>query len=171
MDGEETIFSSLIFSRYILPFLLVFTLIFAILEKTKILGEDKRQINAIISLVMGLIVIIFPYPTGIIVKLVPFLAVAVVIILVFMILWGFVAGGKEGLTINKGLKITFGIIIGIAVIVAVAWATGAWEVISGVFTGGASNTILLNLFFIAIVVGAIAAVVASSAKGKTHPSQ
>ena len=38
--------------EYILPFLLVFTLVFAILQKTKILGE-QRNFNVIVALVMG----------------------------------------------------------------------------------------------------------------------
>ena len=42
----EPIFISGYFLDYILPFVLVFTLIFAILTKTKLLGEDKKQINA-----------------------------------------------------------------------------------------------------------------------------
>jgi hypothetical protein len=39
--------------RYILPFLLVFTLVFSVLEKTKILGEGKKQFNVVVSLVLA----------------------------------------------------------------------------------------------------------------------
>ncbi len=38
---------------FLLPFLLIFSIIFAILEKTKILGEDKSNINIIVSTVIG----------------------------------------------------------------------------------------------------------------------
>ena len=41
-----------------LPFLLIFTLVFAIMQKTKILGEDKKNFNVIIALVMALLVVI-----------------------------------------------------------------------------------------------------------------
>ena len=54
-----TILSSQLFVEVILPFLLVFAVVFAILQKTKILGEGKKQIDAIVSLVIGLIVIAF----------------------------------------------------------------------------------------------------------------
>jgi hypothetical protein len=47
----------------LLPFILVFTIVFATLQKTKILGEDKKQFNVIVSLVMGLGVVI-PHITG-----------------------------------------------------------------------------------------------------------
>jgi len=46
-----------------LPFVLVFTLVFAILQKTKILGEDKKNFNVVLALVMALTVII-PHITG-----------------------------------------------------------------------------------------------------------
>lgn len=51
----------------ILPFILVFTIVFAVLQKTKILGEDngkpRKNFNAVIALVMGLAVVI-PHITG-----------------------------------------------------------------------------------------------------------
>ncbi|RLG28169.1 hypothetical protein DRN98_09910, partial [Methanosarcinales archaeon] len=47
----------------LLPFILVFTIIFAVLQKTKILGEDKKQFNVMIALVMGLGVVI-PHIVG-----------------------------------------------------------------------------------------------------------
>ncbi len=52
----------------LLPFILVFTLVFAVLQKTKILGQDKedkprKNFNVIIALVMALGVVI-PSVTG-----------------------------------------------------------------------------------------------------------
>lgn len=41
----------------LLPFLLVFALVFGLLEKTKILGKDKRNINAVVALILGLLFI------------------------------------------------------------------------------------------------------------------
>ena len=157
-----TIFSLPIFSEIILPFLLVFAIIFAILEKTKILGDDKKQINAIIALAVGLLLLAFEEPRMIIGKLVPFLAVAAVVILIFMLLYGFVGGTKEG-GLSKGLTITFGIFIAIALVVAVLWVTGAWDKTYTFLTSGDwANDIWINFIFIAVVVGAIAAVIASS---------
>src|SRR3989344_8777090 len=46
-----------------LPFLLVFTLLFAVLEKTKVLGDQKRNLNLTISLVISLLVVI-PHVTN-----------------------------------------------------------------------------------------------------------
>ncbi len=89
---DQPIFVSSYFRDYILPFVLVFTLIFAILEKTKLLGDDKKQVNAITGLVIGLILIGTPFARDIIVKLMPFLAIFAVILLVFMLLYGFIEG-------------------------------------------------------------------------------
>jgi len=46
-----------------LYFPLIFTLVFAVLEKSKILGEEKRNLNSAIALIMALIVVI-PHLTG-----------------------------------------------------------------------------------------------------------
>ncbi|MBU0999624.1 hypothetical protein KKG24_05000, partial [Patescibacteria group bacterium] len=42
----------------VLPFLLIFAIIFAVLEKGKIFGEKKSNINLVIALVIGLLVVI-----------------------------------------------------------------------------------------------------------------
>lgn len=153
-------FSWPIFTEGILPFLLVFTLVFAILERTKILGEGKKQINAIVSLVVGLLLIAFTYPTGIITKLVPFMAVMAVVIFVFLLLYGFVAAdGKEGLKLHKGIKIAAGIIILIALVIAVLWATGSLDFIEDTFS---SSSIWGNIILIAVIIGALAVVLAYS---------
>ena len=46
-----------------LPFLLIFVIIFAILQKAKILGEGKKNLNVIIALVVALLVVV-PHVTG-----------------------------------------------------------------------------------------------------------
>ncbi len=45
------------FYEFALPFLLVFTIVFAVLEKTQLFGKDKKNINLIIGIVVGLIVV------------------------------------------------------------------------------------------------------------------
>ena len=46
-----------------LPFLLIFVIVYAILQKTKILGEGKKNLNAVVAIVMGALVVI-PHVTG-----------------------------------------------------------------------------------------------------------
>ena len=47
----------------LLPFLLIFTIVFAVLEKSKILGEERRNMNSAIALIFALIIVI-PHITG-----------------------------------------------------------------------------------------------------------
>ena len=146
----DTILASELFRDLILPFLLVFALIFAILEKTEVLGKEKRQINAIVALVVGLMLIAFPYPRGIIVQLMPLLAVLAVIMLIFIMLYTF-AGGKP--TEEKWVRITFGVLIGLALIIALLVLTGYWDNLVNAVSGGTG--LVTNIIFIVVIIAAV----------------
>src|SRR3989338_5371997 len=88
----STIFSTPL-AQMALVFVLVFTIVFAILQKSKILGDGKKQIDALVALSIALLVISVAYALKIISGLAPFLAVGLVIILVFMLLTGMVSKG------------------------------------------------------------------------------
>ncbi len=152
----ETIFSSPFALNAVLPFLLIFVLVFAILQKTEILGKGKRQIDAIAALIIGLIVISFANAVEVINRLIPFLAVALVIILVFMLLLGSLFKGGE-FDMPKWLKVVFGIIIFIALVIAVLYITGAWDRLAERFIGEAGSGVLTNVIFIVIILAVGAA--------------
>ena len=161
----EPILISPFFIDYILPFVLVFTLIFAILEKTQLLGEGKRQINAIIGLVVGVFLIAFPFARNIVVKLMPFLAVSAVILFVFMLLYGFIMGKKEGDVLNKGVKIALGVILGLAFITVLLFISGVWDKIYDfMFNREGVSQIWINVLLIVVIAGAITAVVTTKDK-------
>ena len=152
--GGSTILSHPIFVETILPFLLVFTIIFAVLQKSKVLGDGKRQVDSIVALVSALLVISFAQATGIIVQLIPFLAVSLVVLLVFMILVGsFRKGGDEMLP--KGLKTALMAVVIIAVVIAVMVITDAWQYIFDLIFIGSDSSLFINIVFIAIVIGAV----------------
>lgn len=87
----------------LLPFLLIFTIIFAVLEKTKILGEGKKNMNIGIALIFALLAVI-PHVTGnfpagydpvkIINGALPSVSLVVVAIIALMILIGVFAHDK-----------------------------------------------------------------------------
>ena len=86
----------------LLPFLLIFTVIFAILQKVKIFGKDKKNINVIISLIIGLLVVIphvtQSYPPGqdvveILNSAIPNVSIIIIAIVMVLILLG-VFGSK-----------------------------------------------------------------------------
>jgi len=149
------IFENVFFTEMLLPFLLVFVVVFAILQKSKILGEGKAQNDAIVSLVIGLILIGVPGPRDILVGIMPWMAVGVAVILVFMILYGFVAGDlSDDKNIPKGLKYTFGGLAAVFTIGVVLFVSGLWDKIWDSF-GGASD-IWMNVVMIVLVLGAMA---------------
>jgi len=88
----------------LLPFFLIFTLVFAILQKTELLGHEKKNFNVIIALVMGFAVVI-PHITGtypanadvvnIINKALPNVSLVIIAILMVLLLVG-IFGWKIG---------------------------------------------------------------------------
>jgi len=158
------IFDNPFFTEMLLPFLLVFVVVFAILQKSKILGEGKAQIDAIVALVIGLLLIGVPQPREIIVGIMPWMAVGVAVILVFLILYGFVAGDLSGQNVKPWMKITFGILAGVFTMGVVLYITGLWETIGGWFSSGDSSGIWMNVLMIALIIGAMAVAVFSGKK-------
>jgi hypothetical protein len=151
----ETILSSPLVFEIILPFLLVFTVVFAILQKTRILGEGKKQIDAIVALVVGLIVVSYGYATNIITSLVPFLAVSAIVILIFLLLSGMVFKEGEFYTkIHQRVNITIGVLAAIGVIIATLVATGGWNYLINRFYGDQS-AIFSNVLFIVVIIAAV----------------
>jgi hypothetical protein len=140
-----TIFSSDL-GQTVLAFILVFTIIFAILQKSEILGKGKKQIDALVALAVGLLVVSVGFAMDIITRLMPFLGVSVVIILVFMILFGFFF--KQGeFKFEKSVITAFGILAFVAVVIAVLHITDAWGAIVAFFTNSESlvtNGILIK---------------------------
>ena len=149
---EPTILQSEFVTDLVLPFLLVFTLVFAILEKTRILGDEKKQINAIIAFVIGLIFISFSTYVGITTNIMGVVAVVAVVLLVFMMLFAFASGEKE-LKIPNGVKYTLWILISIVLLISILVFTGYWEKIANQLMTG--NTVTANIIFIVIIVVAV----------------
>jgi len=156
-NGYATILQSPFFINAVLPFVLIFTVVFAILQKSEILGKGKKQIDAIVALVIGLIVISFANAVGIINSLMPFLAVGTVVILVLMIMVGLFHFDKEKGVFPQPVKIGLMVVVIIAVVVAVMIATGAWDYIKlNWFSGPGGGVIGTNIIFAIIIIAAIA---------------
>ena len=148
-----------IFVEYILPFVLVFTLIFAILQKTKLLGDEAKRINSIIGMIVGLLLVAFKQPRDIVVLLMPFLAVFATVLLVFMLLFGFIVGKKDGDVLGYWWKIAFITILAISFVVFLLAITGyfytVWDYL---FNSSQGSAIWMNAILLAIIIGAVVAV-------------
>lgn len=170
---QETILQHWIFTRFALPFLLIFFIVFGILEKTKLFGSEKRQLNALIAFVVGLILVGATSPTLTISNLILFLTVAIVVLFVALLLWGFIAGEK-GLKFDeapKTLKWFIGIVIVVAVIIALLWALGVEGTVFGVasnflFKSDWSKSFWTNLSFVVVIIVALVLVLKKTVAGK-----
>ena len=168
MVEGDTILQNPILSRFILPFLLVFFIVFAILEKTKLFGEGKKQLNALISFIIGLIFVSVLYPTLVVSNLVLFLTVALVSVFVILLIWGFIFGdAKEGFKPEKWMKKVLAIVAGIAFIVALIWATGLYSRLGELlFNQSWSNSFWTNFAFIIVIAIALALILLQKNKPK-----
>lgn len=168
MAIADTVLSNPLVVNIILPFLLIFTVIFALLQKTKILGEGKRQIDAIVALVIGLIVVSFSFATNIIVSLVPVLAVSAIVILVFMVIYGMAHVGGGEFRLPKGALGIIAVLAAIVVVVAVLVSTGAWNYLAELFYSEDGSGIITNVIVLVVIIAVIGAVVFIPGAGKSN---
>ncbi|MEI6731160.1 MAG: hypothetical protein WCK90_00615 [archaeon] len=163
----DTVLSYPIFQEIILPFLLIFTIIFAILQKSKILGDGKKQIDSLVSLSIALIVVSYGAYTGVISKLMPVLAVALIVILVFLLMYG-LAFINEEFKLHKGIKTAIGVIAAIVVLGALSYFTNLWGYLKVLLSGGvgdwSGSVVVANIVFIVIIIAAVFAVWKGSGK-------
>jgi len=160
----ETVLQHEIFVRFALPFLLVFLIVYAILEMSKILGEN-HQVNALLAFVVGLIMVSVSYPTEVVSNMILFLTVAIVVMFVALLMWGFITSGEfKGLDgAPTGLKWVLGIGVVVATVIALFWATGSdTQVFNLLFKQTWSNTLWTNIIFVVVIVVALATVIKSS---------
>ncbi len=144
-----------------LPFLLIFVVIFALMAKTRILGEDKRKYNLIVALVIGLMVVVphvlnvYP-PEADIVEImntalpqVSLIAVAVIMLLILIGLFG-----GEAKWMGSSLSGWLAIVAFIAVLAIFGGAAGWWRNWTWFydFFGVETVAIIIMLLIFAIIV-------------------
>jgi len=94
----------------ILTFLLVFTLVYAVLSKTKLLG-DNSTINAFLSFLVALIFIIAPAARSYTLAFTPWIIVFLISLFFFFLIIGFVHGKIDEFIKNKFLAAAVVIIL------------------------------------------------------------
>jgi hypothetical protein len=156
-----------------LPFLLVFTIVFAVLEKIKILGEEKRNLNVVVSLVLALATIIphvtntYPLdydPVVILNNALPSVSILVVAIMMLMILIGVFAHDKVFLGLTMPGWIGFFSIMAILYIFGSAagwWDSGFQNALENFFGHDAIAIVIMILVF-----GIIIAFITGEGKGE-----
>ena len=156
------------FVDVLLPFLLIFTVIFAVLEKTKILGESKRNMNVGISFIFALLVVV-PHVTGnfpagydpvqVINAALPSVSLLVVAIVALMILIGVFAHDRIMLGLTAPGWIGLFSIVSILFIFGSAagwWNSGVLQWLENIFGSDVVAVLIMILVFgivIAFVTG------------------
>jgi hypothetical protein len=104
---------------YVFPALLIFAVVFAILDKSKILG-DNRPVQAIVSISIALMSLMFDFVPTFFATIFPRFGIVLSIFLVLVLLGGMFYNEKE----NRAFFFTIGIIIGL---LGIFWALGSWN--------------------------------------------
>ncbi len=149
-------------SDILLPFLLIFTIIFAVLQKTKILGKESKKYNIIVSFVMAFMFVmphvlhqeILGYdPVALINSVLPTVSVLVVAVVLLLILVGVFAYGEY-----QGARGFFGFIVIVSIIVlvyvfgaAAGWWYG-WNWLNNLLGGSDTIAILVMLIVFGIII-------------------
>lgn len=159
----------------ILPFLLVFTIVFAILEKTKILGVEKingkdftkKNLNSVVAFVMAFLVIASTQLVAVINEVLANVVLLLILAVSFLLLVGIFFTDKEfSLEKMPGWVSFFMIFMFVGVIIiflnALGWLEAAFNLISSL-----NAEWLTTLIFILIIFAAIGYVVYDPKRKKT----
>lgn len=152
----------------LLPFLLIFTIIFAVLQKANIFGDNKKRFNVIVALVVGLLVII-PHITGgypgdydvveIINESLPAVALLVVGIVMMMILVGVFGGQSTWKGPVTGWVVIIAAVAVIWIFSGAIWGWYAWDRFVDFF-----GEDIVILVVILLVFGIVIALITSEGK-------
>ncbi|MBI2572299.1 hypothetical protein HYV86_00400 [Candidatus Woesearchaeota archaeon] len=144
----------------ILPFLLIFTLVFAILEKTKILGIDrvggqeltKKNLNSIIAMVVAFLVVASTQLVALISEVMANIVLLLILGVCFLMLVGVFMGDKEFTLKEYGGWFTFFMFLMFIGIVAIFLNALDWlKYVLGIFV----DIQLAPVLFVVIIVGFI----------------
>ncbi|MDA3855654.1 MAG: hypothetical protein PF569_05310 [Candidatus Woesearchaeota archaeon] len=175
------------FYDVILPFLLVYVIVFAILEKSKIFsvkeGDNEKShvksVNSVISLVFGLFVVASLQTVIYLENLIVNISVFLVFILVVLIALGFIFGedymnhflykDKDKTQLRTGLVWAIAAVVLIVSIFALVYATGMEDSITDFFDDlGDFDSDSFWTFVIVIAIGAVLYWI-SKDSGSSHP--
>lgn len=152
------LFETVPFLREALLFLLSFVMVFAILQKSKILGDDVPKINSLVALAFAFLFVGVSKATDVVANMIPWVAVALSVILMFLLLWGFVGGEIGGLP--KGIKWSIIVISMVFIISLLFYVTGLWSNFRKFFNF--DNTFLYTILAFVAVIGAVVYIIVSS---------
>ncbi len=164
----QAVFSSLNqwgLTDVLLPFLLIFTVLFAVLQKTRILGKGSKKYNVVVSFVMAFM-FVMPHvlgekvlgydPVALLNSVLPTASVVVVAFVLLLLFIGVFAAGEF-----HGAKGLIGWFAGISFLVlfyifgaAAGWWYG-WSWLSGLLGGSDTIAVIVMLVVFGIIIAYI----------------
>ena len=162
------------FFDVILPFLLVFTIVFGVLEKTKIFGTEmiggkpypKKNINSMMAFVVAFFVVTAKEIVAAIQTSLPMVSLILLAIVSFLMLIGSLATGENEFNFLEMFKGWRGFMVTLFFIAIVGiffqsfgWLQPLWDYVSGQGQG-----LFIILVFVAIVGGVISFVIPKAPK-------
>ena len=150
------------FYDVVLPFLLVFTVFFGVLEKTKIFGTEdkdglapKKNLNAMVAFVVAFFVISAKEIVNSIQESLPLVALGLLAIISFLMLIGSMFSGEKEFNFvdlfgggwKTGFAVAFLVTIVLIFFQSFGWLTPVWTYITGIGT----ETFVLIVFVLAMV--------------------
>lgn len=142
----------------LLPFLLVFTIVFAILQKAKVFGEEKKNMNIVVALVLALLVVIphitGSYPPGadvvdIMNRALPNISLVIVAIIALLLLLGIFGAEVSGTVSGGVVAVAFLVVLYIFGAAAGWW--GNWQWITSFFGADAIAIAIIILVFAVLI--------------------
>ena len=150
---------------YVIPFLLIFAVVFAILDKTRMLSgkeSENRPIIAIIAVAIGLLSLQFDFVSEFFAIVFPRFGVGLALFLVILIFLGFFfPEGNDGWS-HKVAWV--GWVVGIGVFI---WALSSWDQWSSSYAFG--GWFVENVWAL-IILGILVAIIVVFAKGEKKPT-
>ena len=148
----------------VLPFLLVFTLVYAVLEKTKVLGTEeiegkkysRKNLNAMIAFVIALLVVASTKLVAVINQVLANTVLLLILAVFFLLLVGSFFKAEGEVFLKGGWNLLFMIIMFIGIMLiflhALGWLGRFWDAISGnLSTQWVGGLILVVIIIIAII--------------------
>src|SRR3989344_1112633 len=144
----------------VLPFLLVFTIVFAILEKTKVFGTEKiegreytkKNINAMASFVIAFFVVASSRLVEIITEVSSQAVLLLLLSVLFLLLVGSFFKEGAGVFLEGGWRILFMVIMFVGIVLiflnSLGWLDKVWDFIGGGQGGNAVGSIVLIVIII-----------------------
>jgi len=144
----------------VLPFLLVFTIVFAILEKTKVFGTEtidnrqytKKNLNSITAFVIAFFVVASSKLVEIITTVSSYTVILLILSVLFLLLVGSFMKEGEGGFLQGNWNYFFMLMMFVGIVLIFIYALGWWDAIWGFFRFETGGEVVGSVILLAIII-------------------